>query len=1033
MRIPVLLTTFIVIILAVLGLGYFLLPSIASIFANQALSKAGFQDAAVTVESVGLTRAKIRNLDLGPTASLNVEIVIVDYSPARLASGIIDGITFEAPELGLQVDASGVSLGALDAFLEPTDTPSSKPAISVVGPVIVKAGRLLIATPVGSVAASIDGEVLLTDGLGSELESTFSLDHEKAQLSGRLNGIVDDSDQVRLDVEIENARSDAQLAFSELVGAVTIEGTLESAFDGGGSVTIQDVTFGGLPIGNVDLAGALDGTSAHLELLLAGEGTGLTLQTKVDIPQIFDLSAPVRVAGEIATDGLRGAFALPSNIGLIGAANFLIEASQADIRSLPAYFASGRPLPNKGISGIIDADLVSIELPSQRISATFDGATSFLIDNRSIQARAVDALTVDMTVATDDRDYTLRSSIAPIENVPFVAVGPGGQQPIDVGMTLDGELDGFGRVAGTLGGNLWAGDKEKLAFENFSIQFQPWRAQFADLQFSVAKLVTQLSGSIDNLLVGVSGDVLFSGKPNETTSIQGGGATFATRLQIGEQDIAIYADGCPEFRLSLLTVDAMKIQPGPMILCPSSDTTPMLRLVKDNSAIKRVDGAGTLSSLEFQAQGIGPYPIAGLLPRIETTASYSLKDGTWWTRLLGNGGDVSIEGPDIALVGADMHAEIEGKSNILGARLNIASIKLADKDRPLRFEPITLTGKTTLTSDAIDFDTRITVKDGPTLEARGRHRESDGRGNVTLKLPRWYAGPGNAIVSEAFPILRGTVTDVTGGFEADARWDWTPRGIRSRAKLSVENGAFASLPVEVQGINGTVNLVDVMTPKSDGVQSLSLGLVDAGFPLRDGRVEFDLPGDNTARIDIISWPFAGGKIGAERIIMSFDSLPEDITATISGLDAALLVDLADVDDLEAEGALNGIIPIKFTEKGIVIDDAQLSSIGKGVLRYRSASAAQSLKQSGESAEILAQALEDFRYDDLDIRLDGPLDGEIIANAQINGSNPNLYNGKRIELNVTLQGALREFLQSANVIRNIPETIRDRVQGSSGNQ
>jgi hypothetical protein len=75
----------------------------------------------------------------------------------------------------------------------------------------------------------------------------------------------------------------------------------------------------------------------------------------------------------------------------------------------------------------------------------------------------------------------------------------------------------------------------------------------------------------------------------------------------------------------------------------------------------------------------------------------------------------------------------------------------------------------------------------------------------------------------------------------------------------------------------------------------------------------------------------------------------------------------------------------------------------------------------------------FRFDDLDIRLDGPLDGEILAKAQINGSNPDLYDGKRIELNVSLQGALREFLQSANVIRNIPETIRYRVQGPTGNQ
>lgn len=1036
MRIPVLLTTFVVIILAVLGLGYLALPSIASIAAVHFLSSAGFDGASATVESVGLTKAEIINFDLGRNASLSAERIIIDYSPARLASGFVDGVIIEAPELGLKIDTSGVSMGALDGFLKTPDTsdPSGgESAITVIGPVTVKAGRLLIATPVGTVAASIDGEVLLTEGLGTEVQSAFSLDHEKAQLSGRLNGVIDDSDQVRLDIEIEKARSDAQLAFSELVGAVTIEGTLSAAFDGGGSMTMQDVSFDGLPIGNVDLAGALDGTSAHLELLLAGDGTGLTLQTKVDIPDIFDLSAPVRVAGEIATDGLRGAFALPSGIGVIGAATFLVEASQADIRSLPAYFASGRPLPNNGVSGILDADLLSVEVPSQRISATLDGATSFLIDNSSIQARPVDALAIDLTVATDDRDYTFRSSIAPIENVPFVAVGPAGQQPVDVGMTLDGHLDGFGKLSGAVGGNLWVGDKEGLAFENFAVQLQPWRIKMAGLELSIARLVTQLSGPIDNLLVGLSGDVLFSGKPNKNISIQGGGATFATRLEFEQQSIALYADGCPEFRLSSLRVDAINIQPGPIVLCPTSDATPLIRLVKDNGAIKRVDGAGALSSVELQAEGIGPYPIAGLLPRIETTVSYSLKDGTWWTRLAGKGGDLSLEGPDIAFIGANMTAELEGKSKVLGARLKIESAKLADKRRPLRFQPITVSGNAALTSDAIDFDVRAGVVNGPVFTARGRHRESDSRGNVIVRLPRWYAEPGNTIVSEAFPILKGIVTDVTGGFEGEARWDWTTRGIRSKARLLIENGGFASLPVEVQGINGTVNLVDVMTPKSDGVQTFALGLVDAGFPLENGRIEFELPGDSTARIDIVSWPFAGGRISADRIIVPFDAMPAQITATIDGLDAAQLVNLADVADLGAEGVLNGSIPIRFTDKGVVIDNAQLSSMGRGVLRYRYARAAESLKQSGGSAEILARALEDFRFDDLNIRLDGPLDGEIIAKAQINGSNPALYDGKRIELNVSLQGALREFLQSANVIRNIPETIRDRVQGPSGNQ
>lgn len=1033
MRIPVLLTAFFVVILTILGVGYFALPTIATGVANHYLSRAGFDGASLTIESIGLTRAEIVKLDLGLKASFNAERVTIDYSPARLSEGFIDGVIFEAPDLGLKVDPSGISLGALDQFLETSDQADSTSTLAIVGPVSVIAGRLLVSTPVGTVAASVDGDVLLTDGLGTKFNSAISLDHEKAQLSGRLSGFIDDSDQVRLDIEIENARSEARLAFSEMVGAVTVEGTLASAFDGGGSLTMQDVSFDGLPIGNMDLAGTLDGTSAHAELLLAGDGTGLTLQTKVDMPNVFDANAPVRVGGEIATDGLRGAFALPGDIGLIGAATFLLEASQADIRALPAYFANGRQLPNKGITGIVDAELISIEMPEERISLTLDGATTFLIDNRSIQARAVDTLDLNATIATENKDYALRASVSPIDNVPFIAVGPSVQQPIDVGMTFKGELEGFGALSGSLGGNLWAGDEEGLAFENFSIQLNPWRTRVAGLDLSFARLVAKLAGQVSKPTIGLAGEVLFAGTPTQDVSINGGGISFATRLQFEGQEIGLYSEACPEIRLGALKVSNATVQPGRITLCPLAETTPLLSITTEKGHPKRIDGAGILSSVELQLDGVGPYPVAGVLPRMETQASYSLKDGTWWSRLLGTGGDLALEGPDVSIAGLIATLELEGKTRLLGARIDVSEAKVVDKRRPLRFEPVQISGKASTGSDKMDFAARVAIPDGPAAEARGRHRHTDGRGSVTLTLPRWYAEPGNVVVSQAFPILKGIVTDVTGGVEAEARWDWTARGMRSTATVQIENGAFASLPVEVRGINGTLNLIDVLTPQTDGVQEFSLGLVDAGFPLNDGKVSFTLPGDGSVLVENISWPFAGGRLGADNIVVPFGGMPDQATANISGIDATELVNLADVADLEAEGSLNGYVPVRFSEDGVIIDDAKLSSIGGGILRYRSASAVESLKQSGGSSEILARALEDFRFDDLEIRLDGPLDGEIIAKAQINGANPALYDGKRIELNVSLQGALREFLQSANVIRNIPETIRDRVQGPTGNQ
>ena len=154
-------------------------------------------------------------------------------------------------------------------------------------------------------------------------------------------------------------------------------------------------------------------------------------------------------------------------------------------------------------------------------------------------------------------------------------------------------------------------------------------------------------------------------------------------------------------------------------------------------------------------------------------------------------------------------------------------------------------------------------------------------------------------------------------------------------------------------------------------------------------------------------------------------------ATIKSLDAKEIARSIDIEDLEAEGRLEGSVPIRIDDTGPVIDNARIWTNTPSVLRFCSGAAVKSLKQSGEMAELVAKALANFQYSDNDVSLDGPLSGNITATAKIKGANPDLFDGKKIELNVNLHGALRDLVQSVSVFKDLPETIRDRVQGPSG--
>ena len=87
-----------------------------------------------------------------------------------------------------------------------------------------------------------------------------------------------------------------------------------------------------------------------------------------------------------------------------------------------------------------------------------------------------------------------------------------------------------------------------------------------------------------------------------------------------------------------------------------------------------------------------------------------------------------------------------------------------------------------------------------------------------------------------------------------------------------------------------------------------------------------------------------------------------------------------------------------------------------------------LHQSPEDFNLLLQALENFRYDQLRLTIDGRTDAEMDVGLHIKGANPDLYDGHPIELNLNLEGALANVLRSGLAGYQIPERIRERMQG-----
>ncbi len=1030
MKKSVLLTGFLAVLLISFGAAYMSLPWLVGFGAKRVLADNGFDDAQLEVKSVGFARAVINNIELGSNSNVRAKSITVDYALERVFGGTVDGLTIDALEIPIGLDVNGADFGPLSAFLS-GESEGEGNGLKVLGPVNINDGLLRVASPMGEVVAAIDGDVLLTDGLGSQAHIEFALQHPKARISGRLSGILDASEQLQLTLDIQDAASEAEIEFAEMAGAINITGQFPAALSGGGTLSLKDVIINGVNVGHVDLAGDIKGRKAEAEFLLGGAGTGLSLQLRAETEDLIDPESPLRLSGEMATDGLRGPFTLPGQIDLVGAIGFDIKGSRKDLQSLPGRIQSGAIRTTDAVSGRVDVTQLGINLPERETDATINGKASLLIDQRGWRIQPLAGINFDAGMIAGGSYHRIETTLETIDGAPFLVGGPNRTDPLRIGMAFDGVFSDWFPFTGNAGGIVWPSTTEGVVFEDFAIRLDPWQMRLHKLGISAEAVTLRLSGTALNPSLLVAADASLSGELLPGFKVSGGSVSLESQIGYGKDGIRAYQQGCSNIRVAQLTIHEAILRPGPIALCPDEKGAPFVHVVMGPDGLKRIDFASLLRAIEFDLKGVGEHPLSGLLPSLAGTGSLDTTRGTWWTKLLPKGGNIRIEGPDVAIVDIEGALIFEGRERLLGAKLDLTRGKIVDHRRPLRFTSVAVRGVAEHRSDSIDLKGILEFDDGPKAQIAARHRYRNNRGHFAFKLPQWAIFPGKTQPQDLMPFLRGHVADVSGAITADARVNWSGARMTSTGSIDFKNIDFGTTPAAFSGVNGTVVFDDILIMKSKGEQTLQIGLVDAGLPLRTGTVRFNLPGDRSLKILTATWPLAGGTISFRDVNIPFDAIPTSFVATIKSLDAKEIARSIDIEDLEAEGRLEGSVPIRINDTGPVIDNARIWTVTPGVLRFRSEAAVRSLKQSGDMAELLAKALANFQYSDIDVSLDGPLSGDITATAKIKGSNPDLYDGKKIELNVNLHGALRDLMQSGSVFKDLPGTILDRVQGPSG--
>lgn len=253
---------------------------------------------------------------------------------------------------------------------------------------------------------------------------------------------------------------------------------------------------------------------------------------------------------------------------------------------------------------------------------------------------------------------------------------------------------------------------------------------------------------------------------------------------------------------------------------------------------------------------------------------------------------------------------------------------------------------------------------------------------------------------------------------------WTGGHLDGEGEIAIAGAAGQAAGMDVAGLSGRVPLSGLTPPAIPDDTVLTAERVDAGTVLTDAEVVFGLRRSGKIPVTKVEAAWAGGRLLTRPFVVSPDGPAAALTLEVVGVDVAAVLALADVPGLEGTGALSGRVPMVLHGDQLRIESGRLAADEPGLIRYDPARAPRgALQAEGETpVGAVLKALSDFRYETLEMLLDGTVGDEMAARLVIRGANPAFYDGTPVALTLNLSGALDRVIRRGIDAYRLPQRL-----------
>jgi len=328
------------------------------------------------------------------------------------------------------------------------------------------------------------------------------------------------------------------------------------------------------------------------------------------------------------------------------------------------------------------------------------------------------------------------------------------------------------------------------------------------------------------------------------------------------------------------------------------------------------------------------------------------------------------------------------------------------------FAPISLTGNVKLGRERLFIDALGGIPGKRYLKLAAEHGLDTGEGNLKLDVGPLTFSPGALQPVALFPDL-AMLESVSGSASASNHVSWLKTGIESGAEIDLQNLSFTQDGTTVSGLSAALQLTDLISPKSLPRQKITARRIDPGVPMENMEIIYKIQGTDSAQlaIDKARLSMIGGALSTGPVVIDPLSSSTSLVLQVADLDLEALFKLIDVEGLEGDGRLDGSIPLTLTGDSVSIEDGVLAAKKPGIIRLKSEKLSQLLAGSAEDVDLLLQALTNFHYTELILKLNNSANNDLLTTLSLLGNNPNVLEGRLFRLNINLESNIGDILRA----------------------